>query len=137
MKRFFSKHRRDRQNKPAYAACGILRRGIADQPFGIFRDKPDIHTDKFVFIRKKRARDIKTQPLCFLGILIGYGDYFTADFAANGIHHKVGNGRTFPKFQSREPVWPDVGREDIFFMRDRFYYAFHIQDRSRNLYIAE
>lgn len=77
------------------------------------------------------------QLLCFFGILIGYGDYFTADFAVNDICHRAGNGRTFPKFESREPVWPDVGREDIFFMCDPFYYAFHIQDRSRNLYIAE
>ena len=40
--------------------------------------------------------------------------YFTADFAVNGIPHRAGSGRTFPKFQSREPVWLDVGRGDIF-----------------------
>ena len=68
----FSKHRRNRQDQPAYAACGILRRGIVDRPCGIFRDKPDIHTDKFVLYEKREPRGVKTHPLCFFGIFIGY-----------------------------------------------------------------
>ncbi len=75
------------------------------------------------------------QPLCFFGILIGYGDYFTADFAVNDIRHRVCNGRTFPKFQSREPVWPDVGRGDIFSCATVFITLF-ISKIARGIYIS-
>ena len=86
-----------------------------DQPRGIFCNKLDIYTDKLVFIRKEGTLGRKdAAALFFRHIYRIFRDYFTADFAANGIHHRVGNGRTFPKFQSREPVWPDVGRGDIF-----------------------
>ena len=63
-----------------------------DQPCGIFCDKLNIHTDKFVFIRKKGVLGRKdAAALFFRHIYRIFRDYFTADFAANGIHHRVGN----------------------------------------------
>lgn len=52
----FSKHRRDRQNKPAYAACGILRRGIVSTYFNGFRAKLRVLSDSHILIQKIASR---------------------------------------------------------------------------------
>ena len=46
----FSKHRRNRQNKPAHAACGILRRGIVDTYFNGFRAKLRVLSNRRILI---------------------------------------------------------------------------------------
>ena len=60
------------------------------------------------FLYKKELPAVKTQLIMLIGIPFIYwllNNYFYADFAINGIPHKVGNGRTFPTFASRESLF--------------------------------
>lgn len=52
----FSKHRRNRQNKPAHVACGILRRGIVGTYFNGFRAKLRVLSNRRIPIRKRASR---------------------------------------------------------------------------------
>ena len=56
MKRFFSKHRRNRQNKPAHAACGILRRNDVGTYFNGFHAKLRVLSDRHILIQKGASR---------------------------------------------------------------------------------
>lgn len=61
-----------------------------------------------VFLYEKELPAVKTQLIMLIGIPFIYwllNNYFYADFAINGIPHKVGNGRTFPTFASRESLF--------------------------------
>ena len=61
-----------------------------------------------VFLYEKELPAVKTQLIMLIGIPFIYwllNNYFYADFAINGIPHKVGNGRTFPAFASRESLF--------------------------------
>ena len=61
------------------------------------------------FLYKKELPAVKTQLfVILLAIPFAYwalNNYFYADFAINGIPHRVGNGRTFPTFASRESLF--------------------------------
>ena len=60
------------------------------------------------FLYKKELPAVKTQIFVLIGIPFAYwalNNYFYADFAVNGIPHRVGNGRTFPTFASRESLF--------------------------------
>ena len=61
------------------------------------------------FLYKKELPAVKTQLfVILLAIPFAYwalNNYFYADFAVNGIPHRVGNGRTFPTFASRESLF--------------------------------
>lgn len=61
------------------------------------------------FLYKKELPAVKTQLFAILlAIPFAYwalNNYFYADFAVNGIPHRVGNGRTFPTFASRESLF--------------------------------
>ncbi|WP_297879889.1 hypothetical protein [uncultured Campylobacter sp.] len=60
------------------------------------------------FLYKKELPAVKTQLIMLIGIPFIYwllNNYFYADFAINGIPHRVGNGRTFPTFASRESLF--------------------------------
>ena len=60
------------------------------------------------FLYKKELPAVKTQIFVLIGIPFIYwllNNYFYADFAVNGIPHRVGNGRTFPTFASRESLF--------------------------------
>ena len=61
------------------------------------------------FLYKKELSAVKTQLfVILLAIPFAYwalNNYFYADFAVNGIPHRVGNGRTFPTFASRESLF--------------------------------
>lgn len=60
------------------------------------------------FLYKKELPAVKTQLFVLIGIPFAYwalNNYFYADFAVNGIPHRVGNGRTFPTFASRESLF--------------------------------
>ena len=60
------------------------------------------------FLYEKELPAVKTQLIMLIGIPFIYwllNNYFYADFAINGIPHKVGNGRTFPTFASRESLF--------------------------------
>ena len=60
------------------------------------------------FLYKKELPAVKTQLIMLIGIPFIYwllDNYFYADFAVNGIPHRVGNGRTFPTFASRESLF--------------------------------
>ena len=61
------------------------------------------------FLYKKELPAVKTQLfVILLAIPFAYwalNNYFYADFAINGIPHRVGSGRTFPKFESRESLF--------------------------------
>ena len=61
-----------------------------------------------VFLYEKELPAVKTQLFVLIGIPFAYwalNNYFYADFAVNGIPHRVGNGRTFPTFASRESLF--------------------------------
>jgi len=61
-----------------------------------------------VFLYEKELPAVKTQLIMLIGIPFIYwllNNYFYADFAINGIPHRVGNGRTFPTFASRESLF--------------------------------
>lgn len=61
-----------------------------------------------VFLYEKELPAVKTQLIMLIGIPFIYwllNNYFYADFAVNGIPHRVGNGRTFPTFASRESLF--------------------------------
>ena len=61
-----------------------------------------------VFLYEKELPAVKTQLIMLIGIPFIYwllNNYFYADFAVNGISHRVGSGRTFPKFESRESLF--------------------------------
>ena len=61
------------------------------------------------FLYKKELPAVKTQLFVILfAIPFAYwalNNYFYADFAVNGIPHRVGNGRIFPTFASRESLF--------------------------------
>ena len=60
------------------------------------------------FLYKKELPAVKTQIFVLIGIPFAYwalNNYFYADFAVNGIPHRVGSGRTFPTFASRESLF--------------------------------
>lgn len=60
------------------------------------------------FLYKKELPAVKTQLIMLIGIPFIYwllNNYFYADFAINGIPHRVGSGRTFPTFASRESLF--------------------------------
>lgn len=61
------------------------------------------------FLYKKELPAVKTQLfVILLAIPFAYwalNNYFYADFAVNGIPHRVGDGRTFPTFASRESLF--------------------------------
>ena len=61
------------------------------------------------FLYKKELPAVKTQLfVILLAIPFAYwalNNYFYADFAVNGIPHRVGNGRMFPTFASRESLF--------------------------------
>lgn len=60
------------------------------------------------FLYKKELPAVKTQLIMLIGIPFIYwllNNYFYADFAINGIPQRVGNGRTFPTFASRESLF--------------------------------
>lgn len=60
------------------------------------------------FLYEKELPAVKTQLIMLIGIPFIYwllNNYFYADFAINGIPHRVGNGRTFPTFASRESLF--------------------------------
>ena len=96
-----------------------------DQPRGIFCDKLNIHTDKFVFIRKKGVLGHKDAAAMFFRHIDRiFGGYFTADFAVNGIPHRVGSGRSFPKFESRENLFGRMSVAGIFFHARPFLLRF-------------
>jgi len=61
------------------------------------------------FLYKKELPAVKTQLfVILLAIPFAYwalNNYFYADFAINGIPHKVGSGRIFPTFASRESLF--------------------------------
>ena len=61
------------------------------------------------FLYKKELPAVKTQLfVILLAIPFAYwalNNYFYADFAVNGIPHRVGSGRTFPTFASRESLF--------------------------------
>ena len=60
------------------------------------------------FLYEKELPAVKTQLIMLIGIPFIYwllNNYFYADFAVNGIPHRVGNGRTFPTFASRESLF--------------------------------
>lgn len=61
------------------------------------------------FLYKKELPAVKTQLfVILLAIPFAYwalNNYFYADFAVNGIPHKVGSGRIFPTFASRESLF--------------------------------
>ena len=80
------------------------------------------------FLYKKELPAVKTQLIMLIGIPFIYwllNNYFYADFAINGIPHRVGSGRTFPTFASRESLfgWLSFfGGGSMFFgMSFRFY----------------
>jgi len=61
-----------------------------------------------VFLYEKELPAVKTQLIMLIGIPFIYwllNNYFYADFAVNGIPHRVGSGRTFPTFASRESLF--------------------------------
>ena len=61
-----------------------------------------------VFLYEKELPTVKTQLIMLIGIPFIYwllNNYFYADFAINGIPHKVGSGRIFPTFASRESLF--------------------------------
>ena len=61
-----------------------------------------------VFLYEKELPAVKTQLIMLIGIPFIYwllNNYFYADFAVNGIPHRVGNGRIFPTFASRESLF--------------------------------
>ena len=61
-----------------------------------------------VFLYEKELPAVKTQLIMLIGIPFIYwllNNYFYADFAINGIPHKVGSGRMFPTFASRESLF--------------------------------
>ena len=61
-----------------------------------------------VFLYEKELPAVKTQLIMLIGIPFIYwllNNYFYADFAINGIPHRVGNGRSFPTFASRESLF--------------------------------
>lgn len=61
------------------------------------------------FLYKKELPAVKTQLfVILLAIPFAYwalNNYFYADFAVNGIPHRVGSGRIFPTFASRESLF--------------------------------
>lgn len=61
------------------------------------------------FLYKKELPAVKTQLfVILLAIPFAYwalNNYFYADFAINGIPHRVGSGRIFPTFASRESLF--------------------------------
>ncbi len=61
------------------------------------------------FLYKKELPAVKTQLfVILLAIPFAYwalNNYFYADFAINGIPHRVGNGRIFPTFANRESLF--------------------------------
>ena len=61
------------------------------------------------FLYKKELPAVKTQLfVILLAIPFAYwalNNYFYADFAVNGISHRVGSGRIFPTFASRESLF--------------------------------
>ena len=61
------------------------------------------------FLYKKELPAVKTQLIAILlAIPLAYwalNNYFYADFAVNGISHRVGSGRIFPTFASRESLF--------------------------------
>ena len=108
-----------------------------NQPRGIFCNKLDIYTDKLVFIRKEgTGRRKDAAALFFRHIYRIFGDYFTADFAVNGIHHRVGNGRTFPKFESRESLFAWMSVAGIFFSSATIFITLFISKIAHGLYIS-
>ena len=61
-----------------------------------------------VFLYEKELPAVKTQLIMLIGIPFIYwllNNYFYADFAINGIPHRVGSGRIFPTFTSRESLF--------------------------------
>ena len=61
-----------------------------------------------VFLYEKELPAVKTQLIMLIGIPFIYwllNNYFYADFAVNGIPHRVGSGRIFPTFTSRESLF--------------------------------
>ena len=60
------------------------------------------------FLYKKELPAVKTQLIMLIGIPFIYwllNNYFYADFAVNGIPRRVGSGRIFPTFASRESLF--------------------------------
>ena len=61
-----------------------------------------------VFLYEKELPTVKTQLIMLIGIPFIYwllNNYFYADFAVNGIPRRVGSGRIFPTFASRESLF--------------------------------
>ena len=92
------------------------------------------------FLYKKELPAVKTQLfVILLAIPFAYwalNNYFYADFAINGIHHRVGNGRTFPKFESRESLFGWMSVAGIFFSSATIFITLFISKIAHGLYIS-
>ena len=108
----FSKHRRNRQNKPAYAASGILRRGIVGTYFNGFRAKLRVLSDRHILIQKRASRR-QDAAICDIARytfrLLGIKQLFLRRFCRKR-HPAQSRQRTDISYfcEQREPIWLDI-----------------------------